>query len=219
MDGADPPHRGIKDGRQQSVTLREAAKHILTDRTFLVFWTGSFFLTAMFVQALSTFPLYIAQLGIGPDTYGRIIAVNGLMIVLLQLPTTSIVSRYHRGIMLTMSALVMAGGFGLTAVATTPWPLALTVIVWTVGEMMHAPLMSAIISDIAPVHLRARYMGVHAISFSAALMTCAPLGGLVLEHFGGRCLWTLSGVAGLIAGLAFWGMRKRITTPREPSIA
>ncbi len=79
--------------------------------------------------------------------------------------------------------------------------------------------MSAIISDIAPVHLRARYMGVHAISFSAALMTCAPLGGLVLERSGGRCLWTLSGVAGLIAGPAFWGMPNRISARWEPSIA
>ena len=197
--------------------LYEALKHILTDWTFLVFWLGSFFLAAMFMQILSTFPLYLNRLGMGPDTYGRVIALNGLMIVFLQLPTTSIVARFHRGVMVTMSAIIMAFGFGLIVTATTAWQLATTVAIQTVGEMMHAPLSSAIVSDLAPAHLRARYMGVYAICFSAAMMVGAPVGGMILARLGGNYVWGGSAAVGMVAALAFWCVRNRVTPRPDPS--
>ncbi|MFQ5591105.1 MAG: MDR family MFS transporter [Phycisphaerae bacterium] len=201
----------------EQVAPANAVRTILTDKTFVVCWLGSFFLAAMFMQALSTFPLYVKNLGMGSDIYGRIIAINGVMIVFLQLPTTAIVARFHRGTMLTLSAVVMTAGFALTAVATTAWQLALTVVIWTTGEMMNAPLMSAVVSDLAPSRLRGRYMGAYAICFSVAMMIGAPLGGIVLDNPGGTCLWLGSAGAGLMASIAYWCIRNRVTQHASPA--
>jgi predicted MFS family arabinose efflux permease len=205
-------HRHTPDGPStpaDRTTLGEALRHILTDWTFLSYWFGSFLLAAMFMQALSTLPLYMGNLGMGSETYGGVIALNGLLIVVLMIPMTSLITRYHRGNMIALSAVVMACGFGLTGVATTPWHFAGTVVVWTVGEMMNAPLMLAVIGDISPPHLRGRYMGVYAMCFSVAVMIGAPLGGLVLEHKGGAYVWGGSAAAGTMAAAVFWLVRKR----------
>jgi MFS family permease len=171
----------------------------------------------MYMQGFSTLPLYLGELGIGPATYGKVIALNGLMIVFLQLPTTSIVTRFHRGTMVTLSAIVTAIGFGLMGMAATAGQFAIVVAVWTCGEMMNAPLMSAIVAELAPVGLRARYMGVFSMGFSAALIVGAPLGGAVLEHFGGAYLWGGSAVAGLAAALLYGCVHNRVA-PRQEGV-
>src|SRR5256885_7984056 len=40
--------------------------------------------------------------------------------------------------------------FRSTGFAQVPWQFAATVVVWTMGEIMQAPLTSAIVNDLAP---------------------------------------------------------------------
>ena len=205
-----------KEGEPSSVTLADAAKHILTDWTFLIYWLGTFCLVVMYMQAFSTFPLHLGKLGHGSATYGKVIALNGFLIVLFQLPITSLVTRFRRGKMVILSAVITAVGFGLMGLAGAPWHFALTVVIWTCGEMMNAPLMSAIVADLAPQHLRARYMGAFSMCFSAALIIGAPLGGYILERFGGTYLWGGSAVVGLAAACLYTLVRNRVNPRQEP---
>ncbi len=209
----DPPDDGDERGAPP-IKLNAALKHILTDWTFMVYSLGIFFLAVTYIQAMSTFPLYLGQLGIGAAGYGVIIALNGLMIVVLQLPITSIVVRFNRGAMVILSAVLTAVGFGFIGLADTMGQFALTVVVWTTGELISAPLMTAIVSDLAPTPLRARYMGVCSMCFSSAMMVGAPLGGAVLAQLGGQYLWAGSAAVGMTAALAFWFVRNRITVPQ-----
>ena len=210
----DPPDDSDEHRTPGSIKLSDAVKHILTDWTFMVYSLGIFFLAVTYIQAMSTFPLYLGQLGISAAGYGVIIALNGLMIVVLQLPITSIVVRFNRGAMLILSALLTAVGFGIIGLADTVGQFALTVVVWTTGELISAPLMTAIVSDLAPTPLRARYMGVCSMCFSSAMMVGAPIGGAVLAHLGGQYLWAGSAAVGFTAALAFWFVRNRITVPQ-----
>jgi hypothetical protein len=50
-------------------------------------------------------------------------------------------------------------GFGLTAMAHTVPALAVTVVLWTFGEMIAAPVGSAYVAELSPEHLRGRYLG------------------------------------------------------------
>jgi MFS family permease len=152
-------------------------------------------------------------LGIGAKQYGRIIALNGVMITVLQLPFAALASRWRRDWTLIASGLVLGGGFFLNAFARTPLQFAAVVVVWTLGEMMNAVFAPTIVSDLAPVALRGRYLGVFTMCYSSAAMFGAPLGGLVLARGGGRALWTAVLVLGLGAA-AFWvlagpGIRRR----------
>jgi MFS family permease len=209
------PHLPVDPAREveAQAPLLAAARHIITNTTFVVFCFGTFLIALVFMQSLSTFPLYLEDRGFTADNYGSIIALNGLLIVVLQLPLTSLLGRFDRGSVMTVGAICNAIGFGLIGLATTLWQFALTIVVWTVGEIMMAPYGPAIVSDLAPTRLRARYMGVFTMSFSSALVFAAPLGGAVLAHpkLGGRCLWSAAFVVAMIAALLYFSIRRRIT--------
>ncbi len=202
----------------QAVSVAKAVRRILGDATFLAFCLGLLCLALVYMQSMSTLPLYLMKRGINEKTYGQIIAVNGILIVLLQLPVTSIVTRFHRGNVLVVAGVVTAIGFGAIGLATSVWQFTLTVVVWTIAEMMHAPLVSAVVTDLAPMELRARYLGVASTCFSGAMMIGAPLGGMVLERLGGRQVWVASFAVAMLGALLFFVVRQRIAIkPRAAS--
>ena len=84
----------------------------------MIFCLATLAMATVYVQAFTTFPLYLSDFGIGPKVYGRIIALNGMMIVFLQLPITSVVSRFNRATILVAANVVMAVGFGMTGCMT-----------------------------------------------------------------------------------------------------
>ena len=194
----------------ESIPISKAFARVLSDRAFMIF-VGATFLTAMiFMQYLSTLPVYLMRYGIGEGTYGRLIAVNGIMIVALQLPLTAFFSRFHRGTIVALGAVVTGIGFGLTGVVTQTPLFALTIAFWTMGELLQAPFLPAVISDMAPKDLRGRYMGVFSTSFSGALMIGAPLGGFVLERFGAAYVWGGCCALGVLAEILFLTIHKQM---------
>lgn len=216
--GAGTTGAGTTEGER--VGVHAALRTIAGDGTMLLFCAGIVLIGLTFMQIASTFPLYLAQLGIGAKAYGRILAVNGLMITLLQLPFSALVSRWRRDLVMIASGLVLGLGFYLNVFARTPWQFAAVVVVWTLGEMLNAVFAPTIVSDLAPPALRGRYMGMFTMCFSSAAMFGAPLGGLVLARGGGRALWTAVLLMGLGAAacsvVAGPGIRRRALTHAAP---
>ncbi len=202
----DPPARADRG----DVSLVESLLQMAKDHIFVGVWLGSFGIAVTYMQAMSTFPLYLNQLGMETAVYGTVMAVNGAMIVVLQLPTTSVVTRFNRGTMISLAALITAVGFGMKSMVTSAFGFGLAVAVWTIGEMVQSPLMPAIVSDLAPVNQRARYQGVFSMCYSLAMMIGAPLGGLCMSRWGGRSVWVGCVVMGLFASAMFTLVGKSI---------
>jgi MFS family permease len=197
------------------VGFAAAARHMLRDATFLVICGASFFIALVYMQALSTFPLYLDALGFGTAQYGRIIAVNGLLIVVGQLPLTNWMQGKPRGHLLVVAATFTALGFGLKTVAFSELTFIGTVVIWTLGEMMQFPLLAPIVTELAPDNMRARYMGVFGMSFSGANTIGAPLGGVVLKYAGATTLWLGGAALALVAAALYATIRRRIAYPKE----
>ncbi len=200
------------------VPLRQAAAHIARNGPFLCFAGATLLLGMGYMQGMSILPLYLEQFGIGPDRYGRIIALNGLLIVLFQLPIAAVVARCHRGRVMVLAAVVTGAGFGLKMFADSGPLFAATVVIWTLGEMLGSPTTPAIVSDLAPAAMRARYFGVINMCFAGANMLGAPIGGVVLHRLGGRVLWAGVFGVGLLAALLFAAVRRQLAArPAEPT--
>jgi len=194
-----------------------AARHILHDAPFLIFCIGSLLLGLTYVQSFSTLPMYMQSQGIGVRLYGRLIAINGIMIVLIQIPLTAWMKRYNRVTFVCLAAAITGVGFGATALATSASFFAVTIVIWTLGEIMMAPFSQSIVADLAPVAYRARYMGVFTMCFASANMLGAPLGGLVLDTAGKTCLWGGTMALCFVAAALFVSIHRRISTkPTEP---
>ncbi|HUN81725.1 MAG TPA: MFS transporter [Phycisphaerae bacterium] len=211
-------------GETTRVSLRDAAAHIVRDRPFLTLCAGNILFAICFMQSMSTFPLYLAERGISTETYGRLIALNGVIIVALQLPVTHWMARYQRGSVIVAAALVTAVGIGLTGFASSVWQYAATVLIWTFGEIMQASCLFAIAADLAPPAMRGRYMGVFGMSYSLAMSLSAPIGGEILARFGGGYVWLGAFLSGCSSALLYLSIRAHIravqhavTAPATPS--
>jgi MFS family permease len=95
--------------------------------------------------------------------------------------------------------VLIAIGFALTAVAHSLAMLALTVLIWTFGEMTAFPMSLAHVANISPAHLRGRYQGTWGLSWAAGGLTVGPLLGTWLYATNPYLLWLGCGVLGIVA--------------------
>lgn len=184
-----------------------ALGHVLGNRPFMVFTTASLMIGIVFNQSFSSLPLYMERAGITPDIYGRVMAVNGVMIVIGQMPLADRLSQVNRATALIVGALLLGLGFGLKAATATAIGLTGCVVLWTIGEMFLASLSHPVVNDLAPAALRARYFGAFTLSFALAMAVGPPFGAWLLARHGAVVLWLTAG--GLAWGAAFlmWTIR------------
>jgi MFS family permease len=189
------------------------------DRAFALFFALSFLFALVFMQNSSTFPLAMAVNGIGAGTFGVILALNGVLIVLLQPFLAPLLSRRNRSRTIAASCALVGLGFGLNALARTAPFYALGVIVWTVGEIGVLPLSNALVADLAPPQLRGRYQGAYGLSFSLAVCAAPALGTLVLQRSGAVALWGGCLALGLAIAAAHLALAPALTRLRAERIA
>ena len=72
--------------------------------------------------------------------YGTLAALNGIIIVVVELPLTTVTRRYPARPVIALGWLLVGVGFALTGLADTAFALALTVAVWTLGEVVSSPV-------------------------------------------------------------------------------
>lgn len=178
-----------------------AARSPYTDRVFLGVCALIFLMMLVFMQYQTALPLAMAKDGLQARTYGIVVAINAVMIVLGQLFVPKLVKGWERSKTLALAAVIVGVGFGLTAFAHNAWLYAMTVVVWTVGEMVQSPANSTLISELSPAESRGKYQGLFSLTMSGAMFVAPLAGGFVFGHFGGAALWTGCLVLGLIAAV------------------
>ncbi|HEX8950655.1 MAG TPA: MFS transporter [Polyangia bacterium] len=178
------PERHVADRARPDVRVP------LRDRSFMIFVVAQLLVMLVGSQANSTLPIDMRDHGIAPSTFGWLLAINGVMIVLLQPTAVRLLQRRDRGRVLALGALLQGVGFGLTCVAHSVGWYALTVVVWTSAELMYSPVSPAVVSDLAPPRLRGTYQGVYSMAWGGATFLAPALGSLVLGRFGSVALWT-----------------------------
>ncbi|MEV4200336.1 MDR family MFS transporter [Micromonospora globbae] len=179
-----------------------ALRTILSDRIFLGFVTLNLFAALLFLQHISMLPIAMGDSGLSPATYGSVIALNGVLIVVGQLFVPRLIRGRSRSHVLALATLVTGVGFGLTAFAETAWFYGLTVLIWTLGEMLNSPSNATLIAELSPAELRGRYQGVFSLSWQVAGAAAPILGGLVREHAGNTTLWLGCAVVGAVMAVA-----------------
>ncbi|MFO0727080.1 MAG: MFS transporter [Myxococcota bacterium] len=214
---AETKPASIHKERPEISTLA-AAKLILRDRTFMTFAAAHTLVGSVFAQAGSTLPLYVQDQGLGPDRYGQIMAVNGVMIVALQLPITHWAERRSRAWILAAGSLLVGLGFCLNIFPTTTLGFMAALVVWTIGEILLASSGQAVVAALAPEALRARYFGAFVLSFNLSMLLAPAAGGWALTHLGGAALWGLSLGFGIASALGMLSVRRGLDRGRSTGV-
>ena len=188
---------------------------VIEDRRLLLFLAAIFPMTFIYMQGSSSFALYTADLGLSPRDFGLLLGVNGILIVTCELTLTGFTRRFAPVNVLMLGYTLLGVGYALTGLAHHFATLALTVVVWTCGEMIGAPTQSAVLANMAPPHLRGRYMAASSLMWSLASIVGPSLGSF-LYGWSPTFLWFFSAAMGLAsAGAVRWSL----TPARKPSPA
>jgi predicted MFS family arabinose efflux permease len=160
--------------------------------------------SAVFIQVFVTFPLYIRNVyGLAENRIGQLLAVNTIMIVVLEMILMEKIKKYPLTRMINLSFIMLGAGLGLMPLGRGFAFAALTVAVWTFGEMLSMPLVSALIASRADDATRGRYMGVFSLGFSLAFIVAPTAGTAVYGRFGGEALWFGCAAISLLLAAAF----------------
>lgn len=190
--------------RSKPSTITLAA--IARDRVFRRFWWFALLQALLIFQLSTTLSGWMEAQGHGPSAYGAVLALNGILIVLLQPSLTEWVVQFDRRNVLAASALLMGIGFALHGASSLLIVHALAVAIWTLGEIANSPVASAFVADRAPPDARGRYQGVYAMSWGLA--SCiAPLVGPRLLAFSPATLWLGCAAVGAIAAAGYRSMK------------
>ncbi len=184
----DPPRGGRRPGLHTA----------LTDRVFLTFVALTFVLAVLTMQTSTIMPLAMRADGLGPSSYGAVVALGGVLIVVGQLFVPRLIDRHRKDRVLAVSTALLALGFAALALADDLAVYLAAAVVWTVGQMLAAPPNAQINADLAPPELRARYQSVFYLAFPAASFVAPTLGGVSLQYLGERH-WLVVGGLGLLA--------------------
>ena len=185
---------------QKASGWAETAQVIRLDRRFHRIMLASFFVAFVFMQMASTFGVHVTQMGFSAATYGALISLNGALVVFCELPLTTITRRFPARRVLATGYLLIGLGFALNAFAATVPELVACIVIFTIGEMVAMPVASAYVSNLAPAHLRGRYMGVYGLNWALALII-APGLGMKLLAYNPVALWLGCGALGVVGAI------------------
>lgn len=194
-----PGQTGASEEVVEQVGLSAAVRHILSDRIFLLFAAAVLMTGIVFMQGFSTLPIHLNQSGYSKQEVGAILSINGILIVILQIPVNQMLKNCDRLKNILIGEVLIAVGFSLTSIASSKLLVLGTVAIWTIGEVVQAAFKQAFVADVAPASMRGRYMGTFSLCFAISISGGVPLGGWVLEHFGAVVLWTGCGVLSMVS--------------------
>ena len=132
------------------------------------------------------------------DVLGYILGLNGILFVLFVLPITRVLKGWSDKKVFILSCLL--AGFGMFAVGFTTniWILSLLTIIFTLGEIVRAPVLYNFVSEYAPENARGQYMAASNMQFTIGRLL-APITVFLAAFFEPRIIFSLILLCALIS--------------------
>ena len=177
------------------------------DSRFMLFMLLTLATGIVFFQIICTFPLYLHDVyNMSEEHIGAMMAINTLVIVAFEMVLIDYVRRFNKLTVIAIGSLLSCLGFGLMPFGTGFVFCALTVLVWTMGEMLAMPLTAAFVAQSADDENRGKYMGVYTSTYAVALVV-APLIWMALYRIDVHLVSYVSIAIGVVVYFAFQSFR------------
>jgi MFS family permease len=189
--------------------LLDPLKLLRTDRLLLVATLLMLVYAVLYIQASVGLPLAIRGAELRPSIYGYVIAINGVVIVFGQPLSLPLMARWSRRVTLSSGIALVGIGFALTGLCHSPWQFAVSVAIWSVGEVATAGSFQALVTALAPDDMRGRYAGAVGLAWGTSGMI-GPLLGASAFSVSPALLWVGCAVLGLVAAIGQYWLVSRL---------
>ncbi|MFE1546626.1 MFS transporter [Streptomyces sp. NPDC058718] len=194
--------RETKDGIGYGVVLRDRLALLLLP----------LFGIQLFVYSLTevALPLAVRDSGLSPAVYGAMAAVNAVLVVGLQPFATARLAKLPQLAVQSAGSVLIAAGVALTGLADGIAGYTVSVVVWSLGEVVVAGIAAGVVANLAPAHARGRYQGAFSWTWGVARFAALTVGVAAYTTLGPAALWWTALAAGTAAAAATLALAPRV---------
>ncbi|RIK45601.1 MAG: hypothetical protein DCC58_05825 [Chloroflexi bacterium] len=206
--------RAVPDQRMEARSASGRAgswRDLFADRLFMSISALLFIVVIGYSQLQVNIPAFLhREARISEGAIGVLFTIKMLVILAIQLPLAARVNRGVLGRLLAYSC-----GFfvvGLLMITFTPQlglaAAAMVFVLFTLGEVLFAPITSIVPVRLSPAHLRGRYFAAQSIMWGAAWGLASLFAGIALDSPRPELLWPLLSAAMVVAAIWAWRLRR-----------
>lgn len=181
------------------------------DNSYLFFSACVFLMAIAFMQLLYTLPVFLKQsLNYNEDQIGYLMAMNGFVIVLLEMPIIYIFEKKYNNMVLAAFGALLIGisYFIFNPFGNVAGIAIISMLFITIGEIFNFPFANDYALQKTNAKNRGKYMGLYTMTFSASTIISPTLGLSIAQNYGYSQLWNLVAVCSLISAIGFYMLRK-----------
>jgi MFS family permease len=200
-----------------AATVREWSRAV-TQPTILALAVLNVGFAVAYAQMQSTVPVFAEEtFGLTSEQLGTLYVLNPLVIVVFQLPVVSWVQSWRRTRGLVLSAGFWAASFVAIILAHgSPFVLGIGLVgaflvLRTIGEILHSPLITALASDIGTVEERGSQLSVLEVAKRLGFGIGPVVGGAFFDYGVDALLWPALVVMSLLLGVGVLSLERRVT--------
>jgi MFS family permease len=208
------------EGKRKTVEMAEGEekphlRQVLRDKPFMFFMLLAFVYGVIFMQYFNTVPVYFKnKMMLTEDYIGILMAMNGFLIVLIEMPMLQILEKRSPLKNMALGAIMV----GLAYIIFLPgnWiALAwISTLMFTIGEIYSLPFATTVVMNRSTERLRGRYMALYGMTFSLCHIV-APFGMFIADTFGFSILWMLLGLLMLLTAWGYYSLRDSLHDNRS----
>ena len=183
-------------------------KALLTRPKLILFAFFITFFSYAYSQTLFALPLLTTDLfGLqGAPLYGKMMALNGIVVVLFTPLLVSKLRRFHPLANTVISGLLYAVAFSLYAFAKLPLSFLILTAVFTLGEIISATNEHFYIANNTPISHRARFSAILPIIMGTGHAIAPLVGGAIIASHSMNLLWISTGASAMLGSLGVFGI-------------
>lgn len=189
-----------------TANLADGYRTVFRDYPFVLFLLGMTAATYVYIQSTATLPLQARDSGLPNSFYGLLLTINAVIVVGCELPLTHVLERRPARAVIALGLLPLGVGFACTAFAHSAGAFILTVLIWTLGEMIIMPSASAYPGRYAAPELRGRYQGAFGLAQTVAACVGPAIGGYLYSR-SHTLNWAVCGIVAAIGVILIAGSR------------
>lgn len=198
--------RGRKTAREHA-GWGHAWQSIRTNHAFLALFGSCVCIAWIFRQTNTTFPLHFERNGLPLHYCGLVLALNGVIICLMEVPLAAGLRHWPVKQVLALGYILMGASFLIFLVSGSLTAFVAMMVLFTFGEMSAFSRQQAYSASLAPDDMRGRYVGFLSFAWCAGNTASSALGMPLYDHHP-VILWTINAVLGIVAAVLILSSRR-----------
>ncbi len=199
--------------RKDKIKKGELKVGFLPDTKYAIFLLASFSTAFLFFQLFTTIPLYNSSiLQLNEIQIGMLLAMNGLLIFLFEMPLISFLEskKFIITKIILVGSIFMTIGFLFLLFSNNIFILIISLVCITFGQIMLFSFSNTFALSRAVRGQEGKFMAFYAMSFSVAQILSPKVGFVIIEKFDYFSNWFVMVIIGLLSILLYFQLDKKI---------